>query len=267
LLFSTNDPDGKIGAASRPGLAGKIEIEAADDFFLTQHALISSASFTGLLPDRADIGDVVVEIYRIFPQDSDVGPTSGPPTFSTNKVPTRVNSPSDVALDSRDLGAGELSLTTQDLGAYSALNSVLNGINPKPNQTDLGEGPISGQEVRFNVDFTTPFDLPAGHYFFVPQVQVENGEFFWLSAPRPIVAPGTPFPLGVTDLQTWIRNAPLDPDWLRVGGDIVGNSAFNMTFSLSGDVVPEPAAWALMLAGFGLAGAALRRRRAVGAQA
>ena len=30
-----------------------------------------------------------------------------------------------------------------------------------------------------------------------------------------------------------------------------------------GTAVPEPASWALMLSGFGLAGAALRRRRAV----
>ena len=28
----------------------------------------------------------------------------------------------------------------------------------------------------------------------------------------------------LTDLQAWIRNDPLDPDWLRVGTDIVGNS-------------------------------------------
>ena len=46
--------------------------------------------------------DVVVEIYRVFPNDSDVGRTSGSPTFSTSQVPTRVNSPSDVAFDSRD---------------------------------------------------------------------------------------------------------------------------------------------------------------------
>jgi hypothetical protein len=51
------------------------------------------------------------------------------------------------------------------------------------------------------------------------------------------VAPGTPFPTGVTDLQSWIRNADLDPDWLRVGTDVVGGTTpptFNATFSLSG---------------------------------
>ena len=67
-----------------------------------------------------------------------------------------------------------------------------------------------------------PFSLPAGHYFFVPQVDLPgaNDNFFWLSVPRPIVPPGTPFPPGFTDLQAWIRNANLDPDWLREGADI-----------------------------------------------
>ena len=32
----------------------------------------------------------------------------------------------------------------------------------------------------------------------------------------------------------WIRNSNLDPDWLRVGTDIVGGTTFNGTFSLIG---------------------------------
>jgi len=116
------------------------------------------------------------------------------------------------------------------------------------------------------VTFTTPFSLPADHYFFVPQVEITNpaGDFFWLSAPRPIVPPGTPFPAGFTDLQEWTRDQFLDPDWLRVGQDIVGGSpfpTFNATFSLVGDV-PEPASLSVLgaaIAGMGLIG--LRRRR------
>ena len=70
-------------------------IESAYDFVLTQETKINSATFTGLLTGIApSIGNVVVEIYRVFPADSDVGRTSGPPTFSTPNVPTRVNSPS-----------------------------------------------------------------------------------------------------------------------------------------------------------------------------
>jgi hypothetical protein len=59
------------------------------------------------------------------------------------------------------------------------------------------------------VNFTTPFDLPADHYFFVPQVEITmgSGEFLWLSGTRPIVPPGTPFFPGFTDLQWWTRDA------------------------------------------------------------
>ena len=83
-------------------------------------------------------------------------------------------------------------------------------------------------EVQFDVAFTTPLLLPPDHYFFVPQVELTDtaGEFFWLSAPRPIVPPGTPFPLGITDLQSWTRDEILAPDWLRVGTDIVGAGDF-----------------------------------------
>ncbi len=125
-------------------------------------------------------------------------------------------------------------------------------MHPIPNQTTVGEGAMTGKEVQFNVSFTTPFNLPADHYFFVPQVEVAGGEFLWLSAPRPIVSPGTPFPPGITDLQEWIRNEDLAPDWLRVGTDIVGGTApptFNATLSLACETVPEPASLTLVLTG------------------
>jgi hypothetical protein len=116
------------------------------------------------------------------------------------------------------------------------------------------------------VTFNTPFTLPADHYFFVPQVQLSNGDFYWLSAPRPIVPPGTPFPPGFTDLQAWIRNEDLVPDWLRVGTDIVGGSpapTFNGTFTLNG-FVPEPSSFVMLSIGgvVVLGAAAIRRLRA-----
>ena len=258
FFFSTGDVDGKIATASRPESSGKIEIESADDFIVSGGTLkLNSATFQGLLPtgsSLSSVGTVRVEIYRVFPQDS-MNPPSG-------NVPTRVNSPSDVAFDSRESGGGGLTFTPGIVASsFTAANSVLNGINKIPNQTTGGEGPVTGQKVQFNVLFSTPITLPADHYFFVPQVELASGDFLWLSSVRPIVSPGTPF---APDLQSWIRNADLDPDWLRIGTDIVGGTTFNAAFTLDGDLSPVPEPATLLLFGTtmtGLGFIARRRRR------
>ncbi|MBV8883765.1 MAG: hypothetical protein JO235_07150 [Chroococcidiopsidaceae cyanobacterium CP_BM_RX_35] len=262
-IFNNDFPDGRIATGSRPSSSGKVEIETGDDFILNSPTNVEQATFTGLLTNGATISDVnqvVGEIYRVFPNDS-----NNPPD---GRVPTRVNSPSDVALDSRDSTAGELTFSTSVINpSFTVANSVLNGINPLPNQTTGGEGPVTGEKVQFTATFNQPFSLPADHYFFVPQVGVSGGgEFLWLSANRPIVAPGTPF---TPDLQSWIRNDPsLAPDWLRIGTDIVGGNpapTFNAAFSLTGTSVPEPQDTAgVALASLGL-GWMLVRKKVVGA--
>jgi len=256
--FSTGNPTNAMASASRPDVGGSFEIESADDFVTTGiQTSINSASFTGLLVPGSGatpaVSQVTVEIYRVFPADSN--------TVRAPNVPTRTNSPSDVALDSRDSAGGTLNFTTLTLAAtFTALNSVQpGGIHPSPLQTTGGNGSLTGQEVQFNVTFQTPFNLSADHYFFVPQVALTNGgQFYWLSAARPIVPPGTPFPAGVTDLQSWTRDEMLDPDWLRIGMDIVGGAtppAFNAAFSLDGAVVtPLPAALPLFASGIGALG-------------
>jgi hypothetical protein len=273
--FNTGAVTNSMASASRPESAGKFEIESADDFVTTaSQTSITSATFTGLLTGgatTANIGEVRVEIYRVFPNDSNVARTSGPPTFSTPQVPTRVNSPADVEVAQANRSnvppPGNLTFTATNLGTFTVLNSVQpGGIHPMPGQTTMGNGPITGQEVRFNVVFTTPISLTPDHYFFVPQVEVTtaSGEFLWLSGTRPL-PPGT-FPPGVTDLQSWTRDAMLDPDWLRIGTDIVGpingvTPTFNAAFSLDGVATPLPGALSLFATGVGLLGLLGWRRK------
>jgi len=212
-----------------PGSGADQETESGDDFILATPTVINSATFIGLLPtglSSSDIVQVRVEIYRVFPNDSDAG--------RTPNVPTRANSPSDVEFADRDSASGNLTVDDVTVlnSSFTAANSVDTGIHPFPNQTTLGDGPVTAQEIEIGVTFTTPFTLPADHYFFVPQVLLSNASahFLWLSAPKPTSPPFT------GDLQEWIRNADLDPDWLRVAMDIVGAPpAFNASFSLAGD--------------------------------
>jgi len=228
FFFTTGAPDGRLGAASRPASASKVETETADDFILADTTVISRATIIGLVPSGtplANITQVEVELYHIFPLDS--GPFD-------NKVPTRVNSPSDVEISSatRDSSNGTLAFTASVLsGTFRVANTVVNNIAVNTH----GEGPATGEEVQITIAFTTPIILPAGHYFFRPEVLVTGGDFLYLSTPR--VAP-----IFVGDLQAWIRNTPLKPDWLRIGTDIIDGTparTFNMAFSLTGDTVPE----------------------------
>ena len=230
FVFSTGNVTNSIGVASRPASTGKVEIEATDDFELPLQTSIESAAFYGLLPSTAPgtVTRVVAKIYRMYPLDSNSG--------RTPNVPTRINSPSDVDFVFADSNSATLGFSVSTLSpSFTALNSVRNGINPTPNQLTGGEGAVQGAEARFDISFTPPLVLPAGHYFLVAEVLVDGGDFYWLSAARPIVSPGTPF---ASDRQANVRNQNLAPDWLRVGTDIVGGSpapTYNLAFTLGGE--------------------------------
>src|SRR5262249_22131163 len=216
FFFSTGNPNGALGALSRRPSAGSSETETADDFFLQETTVITQATIFGLIPTGTpveNIRDVEVEVYHVFPRDSDVGRTSGPPMFSTAQVPTRNNSPSDVEIDTatRARTAGTLTTSARVLGAsFTVGSTVVNSINVNAGS----EGSAVGEEVEITITFTSPIVLPPGHYFFRPEVLLTSGDFLYLSGPRPLVPP--PFS---PDLQAWIRNSNLAPDWLRIGTD------------------------------------------------
>lgn len=235
FLFTNGSPDGRLGALSRSESVGKIQTETADDFVLAQPTVINGATITGLIVNAlaTSIANVEVEVYHVFPLDS-IDPPSG-------RVLSRINSPGDVEIDAatRDGSDGTLRfVANQQATGVSVTNTVVNGINPNPSRTD-GEGPATGDQVQITITFTQPILLPAGHYFFRPEVLVTGGDFLYMSSPR---SPGVPF---VGDLQAWIRTSRLAPDWVRIGTDVIGATppatppTFNMTFSLSGETVPD----------------------------
>jgi hypothetical protein len=256
--FSTGTPDGRIGTLSRPASASGIQTETADDFILGHATSITNATFYGLIPtgtSLSSISEVEIEFYHVFPGDS-ADPPSG-------NVPARKNSPGDVEIGSatRDSGDGSLTFGSSLVSSsFDVLNTVVNGIHKLPGVFTSGEGPATGEEVLISVDFTTPVDLPADHYFFRPEALLSSGNFLFLSAAGP--------PLFAGDLQSWTRNDDLAPDWLRIGTDITHQGPFNGAFSLTGAVVPEPSTWAMMLLGFaGLGFVGYRASRRTGAAA
>ena len=109
----------------------------------------------------------------------------------------------------------------------------------------------TGEEVLVTANFADPVTLPPDQYFFRAEAELSSGDFLALSAPKPLPAPG--------DLQSWIRNDDLAPDWLRIGTDITHQGPFNVAFSLSGVTVPEPAGLGLL--GIGFAALGLMRRK------
>lgn len=123
FFFTTGDTDGLLGALSRSESAGKLETETADDFFLTETTVIRGATITGLITaPLANISNVEVELYHVFPLDS-VSPPSG-------RVFTRVNSPADVEIDAatRDGSVGTLRFSASGLNpSFTVPNTVVNG--------------------------------------------------------------------------------------------------------------------------------------------
>jgi len=265
VLYNNDFPDGKVATASGSPKAA----ESADDFILNTASTITSGSFTGLIPKTASILNVGVEIYgACTPGSGFAGCTN------LGKAVTRVNSPTSEGLPGteRTTGDGNLTYSASLLNnGIGVVGSVVDGINPQtpnvPATLTGGDGPASGKEVRVNFNLTQGITLPAGHYFFVPSVELNDGSFLQLSAYRTV---GGEFgsTLITPDLQAWVRNDNIKNDWLRTGTDIIGGptdpATYNLAFRLvgtTGTVVPEPTGVAMLIAGLVAVGAWSQRKR------
>jgi hypothetical protein len=165
FFFSTGNPDGRLGALSQQASSGSLETETADDFILSVATVINKATITGLIPlgtPLANITNIEVELYHVFPKDSAFPPSGN--------VPTRVNSPADVeiATDTRDGSAGTLSFTPSLLNStFLVPNTVVKGINKIPNQTTGGEGPADWRRGS-DCHHLYPSALPVSRSLFLP---------------------------------------------------------------------------------------------------
>jgi len=92
----------------------------------------------------------------------------------------------------------------------------------------------------------------AGQAFYVLNAAIQPGYSHWNA--------GEPNNSNSENFLHFKANAG---DWNDIY-DTFGSGGFVVEYSLSANAgVPEPASWALMIGGFGLAGAALRRRRSM----
>src|SRR5262245_4060845 len=143
--FTTGNPDGLMGAASRRASPGRLETETADDFTLDQTTVIRRATIVGLAPSGTQpqgIKEVEVEVYHVFPLDSAMPPSG--------KVPSRANSPSDVEIGAatRAGNAGTLTFSTNVLNSNFVVgNTVVNNLKVATAPPG-GDGSPTGEQVE-----------------------------------------------------------------------------------------------------------------------
>lgn len=124
---------------------------------------------------------------------------------------------------------------------------------------DAARGCIGTTTVTFagpvnNLSFLTVGDNQAGANIFAT-VTTLGGVFNWVGH-----SDGNTWAYDLQDLSAFVDVTALSLS----SSDPYGVAYDNFRFDAAvGGGVPEPATWALMIAGFGLAGAGLRQRRAV----
>lgn len=149
-------------------------------------------------------------------------------TYFLHVIANNWYGPSDMAGGNPDALLGSFSLT----GAFTFANGL------QTLDTDTADWRADAGNVVQNLSGPLSWTAPAG----TPWNWGDNGTSIWESVNGAPIA-------GIGGQAQWI--------WSQT--DPVGEAFFSTT--ISAGAVPEPAAWGLMIVGFGLTGAAIRRRR------
>jgi hypothetical protein len=131
-----------------------------------------------------------------------------------------------------------VTLTGADLNTYSINGST-------DNDAWVGAG-------KTNLAWTSTINLAAAANNLLTQSLISGGASIKSSAGTPAARSFTSYSTGRTG-NVWIIGADFK--------NTDGIDGFKITNILANAAVPEPATWGMMIAGFGLAGTALRRRK------
>jgi len=171
----------------------------------------------------------------------------------------------DASLLSEDLWAAQSFLNDGNTYTLTSIRAVVGDQTDSPDIfAELRDGSVTGtllttfslpsfvgsESVRTFLPQTSVTLNPSGTYFFILG-STGTGSFDWAYAE----GNGQ---VGAASFANYWYSEQQGADWTDFGGD---NPFFlEVNVAAPGAAIPEPTAWALMITGFGLAGAALRRR-------
>ena len=217
FFFTTGNADGLLGALSRSDSPGKVETETADDFVLTQTTIISGATIVGLVNAAvANITNVEVEVYNRFRWTRSVSSVGATCSRASTRRRTSKSMPP------RAMEAWERSVLPQRQLSANFHRTEHRGKRHQPESEPAGPAArvaTSGAEVEDH-HHVHQADPSARRSLFLSPGGVGGGWRF----PVAVGAAGRswrPARRSRSDLQAWIRNARLAPDWVRIGTDVI----------------------------------------------
>jgi hypothetical protein len=173
----------------------------------------------------------------------------------------------DASLLSEDLWAAQSFTNDANTWTLTSIRAVVGDQTESPDVfAELRDGSVTGtlltsfslpgfggpESVRTFTPLSSVTLNPGGTYYFILGSTGE-GAFDWAYAEGNNQ-------VGTASFANFWYSEQQGADWTDFGGD---NPFFLEVNGVApGGAVPEPAAWALMITGFGLAGALVRRRRA-----